>query len=109
MDIVRISTGTAQPDLTIYSWADQPWRQAAACIEAYPDEDFLSDLAAPFLIEEYCHRCPVALECGEYGLATQSVGVWGGVFVPPESQKGQQQARRTLREACARLQLLPDA
>lgn len=30
---------------------------------------------------EYCAVCPVSEQCLEYGCRTDSVGIWGGVFL----------------------------
>jgi hypothetical protein len=65
------------------------WHSEAACYATYPAVDMV-DMGtgqhhrAAGLIEEYCNKCPVMLECAEFALsrADETVGVWGGVHVP---------------------------
>lgn len=47
------------------------------------------------VIARFCHTCPVRTECGEYGRASKSVGVWGGQFMtfsatynPKDTERG---------------------
>lgn len=39
------------------------------------------------LAEEFCSVCPVRLECLKYGIATKSMGVWGGHYLSWEPRK----------------------
>lgn len=33
------------------------------------------------LAREFCAECPVRAECLQYGIATKSMGVWGGSYL----------------------------
>ncbi|MFH5208533.1 WhiB family transcriptional regulator [Antrihabitans spumae] len=59
--------------------SDAPdWLRAACRGDANPEAWF------PFPTQDYgyalsvCARCPILLQCGEFGRATGQSGVWGG-------------------------------
>jgi hypothetical protein len=39
------------------------------------------------LAKEFCAFCPVRAECLQYGIATKSMGVWGGSYLMWEPRK----------------------
>lgn len=60
---------------------DQAWRERAACQFSDTDQ-FVPDSPGPRPpIPAECGRCPVRAECLAYGLATKSIGVWGGQYL----------------------------
>jgi hypothetical protein len=52
------------------------WAERAACRGA--DVEVFFDVERDEEARGYCHRCPVARECGEAGRG-ETFGVWGGV------------------------------
>ncbi len=56
------------------SWMDDPTR---ACAGADTDEFFRLGYGGRQAVEEYCARCPVMVQCGEWALAVNDslVGV----------------------------------
>ena len=39
-----------------------------------------------------CHECPVMYQCREYGIANETIGIWGGL-----SERERKRLRRDLR------------
>jgi hypothetical protein len=66
---------------------DLEWQSLASCrgIDGSLLNLFFEDYEAdPIFAEQadnLCLSCPVAAMCFEYGLDTQSTGVWGGVYL----------------------------
>ena len=62
-----------------------PWTAASSCVDSY----HLLDAAllprsrerseAVEALTEMCDQCPVSRLCREYGVATKSWGIWGGI------------------------------
>lgn len=67
---------------------DQPlWRQYAACTGLNPEVFYPQGrpLAVSRAIERaqfVCSKCPVKEPCLAYALANETLGVWGGVWLP---------------------------
>lgn len=60
---------------------DQTWRERAAC-QGSDIDLFVPDNPGPHaVIPAECGWCPVRAECLAYGLATKSIGVWGGQYL----------------------------
>lgn len=75
------------------------WKERARCREA-PIELFLTfdtDEDEPFYppraAEAYCNVCDVRVECLQYALENQEVGVWGGTTGYQRKQMGQEHNR----------------
>ena len=60
------------------------WASEALCAgtdtELYFDK-YESDHKVAKEIDRLCLSCPVIKECFDYGIKTESFGVWGGVFL----------------------------
>lgn len=70
---------------------EEPWRRDALCRE-YPEVDFFPGRGQdPRPAQGVCGRCPVRVECLEYGLGHDAHGVWGGT-----SRSDRREARRDL-------------
>ncbi|MCW2811537.1 MAG: Transcription factor WhiB [Friedmanniella sp.] len=56
------------------------WQRDAACagqdVEAFTEAT--DQTAGGPLSARWCSRCPVADECGRYGVQTRAWGLWGG-------------------------------
>lgn len=70
------------------------WMHQAECRDAedrdwVPDGGRAEDLtkSTKELAREFCTECPVRIECLRYGIATKSMGIWGGVFLAWEPRK----------------------
>lgn len=73
----RIDTAPWEP------WMDDPSR---ACVGAPTDEFFRYGGVARKAIWDYCTRCPVMVQCGEWALRVPSLaGVWGGMTTTDRS------------------------
>lgn len=72
--------GDDLPDLLGFLVEEEPWMREGICkIEHAPPEYFILDQGrTPSKGRKYCRRCPVRRECLDYGLRTDSVGLWGG-------------------------------
>ena len=60
----------------------QPWRLDALCREPHYDAElFFPTRGFPIQIaRSICARCPVSVECAQYG-EREDIGVWGGTSV----------------------------
>ena len=76
----------SRPDLTLYTWEDQPWRQDAACIDVDPMLFFPERGQPGEEIRELCFRCPVRLDCLDYSVMTMPKFGWYGGH-PEEGRK----------------------
>jgi hypothetical protein len=60
------------------------WLDEALCAgmdtEEYFDK-YETDLETAQNIDRMCLGCPVIRECFDYGVSTESWGVWGGVYL----------------------------
>jgi hypothetical protein len=60
------------------------WLSDALCAgvdtENYFD-NYENDIDVSIEIDRMCLACPVIKECFEYGVSTESWGVWGGIFL----------------------------
>ena len=75
----------------------EEWHSEAACLGLDGAVDFI--VVNPSkgrgsnqdrLIREYCDRCPVVKECGDFALSLPRghvYGIWGGVYIPPTSRR----------------------
>lgn len=68
--------------MSVFLVAEEPWKEHSACKGADPklfvlEQGYTADRAK----KEYCSKCPVVVECFDYGIRTDSVGVWGGVVL----------------------------
>lgn len=65
-------------------YMERGWVKEAACFGSEDPRPFdttrYSQTRA--FIDEVCSTCPVVVECFEYGVGTDSVGVWGGQNLP---------------------------
>lgn len=79
------------------------WRRGATCRDAEEDMICVTPTEAEALIAKYCRHCPVRPQCAACALAmpTQTVGIWGGAFLPAPEQGSWQ--RRMKRESIAAL------
>lgn len=73
------------------------WFDYAACLGIYDEYDTkdIDNVLFPFnpklrdgdateaFIAEYCNSCPVADQCLDFAVRTDSVGVWGGIELTP--------------------------
>lgn len=79
------------------------WRDYAACIGL---EGTADDVLFPFnprlrdddaieeFVSEYCGSCPVADQCLDFGVKTESEGIWGGIELTPRKVARLQRLRR---------------
>jgi hypothetical protein len=60
------------------------WQDEALCAgldtEEYFDK-YESDYTVATNIDRMCVNCPVVKECFDYGVSTESWGVWGGIYL----------------------------
>jgi len=60
------------------------WTSEALCAgldtEQYFDK-YENDVTIANKVDELCLGCPVMQQCFDYGVSTESWGVWGGVFL----------------------------
>lgn len=68
------------------------WRDYALCLSAPDDDDRIifpwgkhppTPEESEAWMQQYCDRCPVAQQCLDFGLSTESEGIWGGVELTP--------------------------
>jgi hypothetical protein len=81
------------------------WRARARCRDLGTDLFFpeATQDGAIKAAQAWCRRCPVDLECAEFGLSTAGFGIWGGIRVDPPLRPGTRQqlledVRRRLRQ-----------
>lgn len=86
-------SSTSRPDLTLYDWADQPWREEASCNGVDPMLFFPERGQPGEEIRELCFQCPVRLDCLAYSVETMPKFGWYGGH--PED--GRKQVRRLMR------------
>ncbi|HYS41152.1 MAG TPA: WhiB family transcriptional regulator [Pseudonocardiaceae bacterium] len=78
----RGRTPRAEPVATVPAPTDSTWLDHAACRDASDTDRFVPDNpGAHWRPPPECGRCPVRAECLAYGLATKSIGVWGGQYL----------------------------
>lgn len=69
------------------------WEDRANCKERWDlpwemEADHADDKKrAKALAREFCFDCPVRSECLKYGIATKSMGIWGGSYLAWEPRK----------------------
>lgn len=82
-----------------FTETDERWKARAACRDT-PDPDaffpFPGDVQGIQRATAVCSRCPVAGPCLAYGIATGSVGIFGGTT---ERQRARLRANRARRQA----------
>lgn len=71
-------TVTSRPDLTIYSWADEPWREQASCLNVNSDLFFPPRGIPGENIREICFQCPVRIPCLDYSVRIMPKFGWFG-------------------------------
>lgn len=61
-------------------YMDNKWMKEAACAGSEDPRPFMTNKYSQTraFIEEVCSTCPVIVDCFEYGVGTDSIGVWGG-------------------------------
>jgi len=60
------------------------WVSEALCAGSDTElffDKYEDDQSIAMDIDRLCLSCPVAKQCFEYGVQTESYGVWGGVFL----------------------------
>ncbi len=79
---------------------NEAWRRRAACIGEDPAVFFpepgrvSTDIVAARAV---CARCPVRVECLEYALVAEDIGIWGGTTPPQRAAIRRQRATRVVR------------
>lgn len=65
-------------------YMERKWMKEAACAGSEDPRPFMTNRYSQTqaFIDEVCSVCPVVVECFEYGVGTDSVGVWGGINLP---------------------------
>jgi len=60
------------------------WQDEALCAgldtEDYFDK-YENDISVALEVDRMCLGCPVIKQCFDYGVSTESWGVWGGVYL----------------------------
>lgn len=61
-------------------YLDNRWMKDAACAGSEDPRPFMTNrkTQTQAFIDEVCSTCPVIVDCFEYGVGTDSIGVWGG-------------------------------
>ena len=88
-----LDSGVTPAEYNARGHLDNSWRERAAC-RGVPSDDFVppyymvnnprAKIRLKKFVEEaaeHCGGCPVRQECLEYGRATKSFGVFGGVLL----------------------------
>jgi WhiB family redox-sensing transcriptional regulator len=74
-------------DVTNDKWVEEAACQGVDVNLFYPEQE----VATRYPKQEYCNRCPVALECLAWAFAHNENGVWGGM-----SRQDRQNFRRRM-------------
>ena len=85
------------------------WMADARCHDTWPALDMItigSGYEPEPIIEEYCDHCPVVVQCGQLALATwgETMGIWGGVYIPGTNGSRTGHSTKTRRKARAELE-----
>lgn len=60
------------------------WQERASCGPEHAElmtAEIKPDAATIAALEHVCRQCPVTTECAAYGLSTNAVGFYGGVWI----------------------------
>lgn len=76
----------------------EDWKEYALCHGAELNDyfdDYEEDKQAARKVDQTCLNCPVIAECLEYGVAYESHGVYGGLFLEYGQLSDQHNAHKT--------------
>jgi WhiB family redox-sensing transcriptional regulator len=78
----------------VYAWRTPKWYKQAAC-RGKSSDLFFEESVRSLVLEgkSYCFRCPVRVECLEFAIARDEIGVWGGMTT---AERRRERRRRIL-------------